>query len=244
MKRILLLMIFLIGVSYAEVEAVPNPCCGGIDTGPCTWWTPEGCAAPTPPPVVPDAKKQLAKAKRDYYDSAAYGFNLIMGGTCPWLPYTKWVCGSATFMWANALQFSKDQQKIVTDPWDPDYWQPYDAPWPSAESLGLWYTDSGTLNNLLWYSQAIAQAADFIYVSANRASSCAMANEQDCFDWQSQRVNDGLWWLGYWMNEWGNEAWWLAWESENNGEYQNPYFVDMVRDAAWQANDAGWRYQQ
>ena len=142
-------------------QSVFNPC--------CPWWEPEKC-----PPPVSQQKKDVAKQKADWFDSAAYNLAVITGALAFGLPESAIALGVSASTAGIAKQMAEDQKQIVKDPFDPAYYEIYDPAWPSAEDLGLSYSDNGHLNNMVWYTQAMAQMADMIYVTGNRVTSCQL----------------------------------------------------------------------
>jgi hypothetical protein len=255
MKRILLVMVFLIGglfnvtvgaihespvieVSISSAQAcdefhgdnnctcqqsVFNPC--------CPWWQPWKCPSP-----VPQNKKDVAQAKADWFDSASYSLAVITGALAFGLPESIIAMGVAGSTAAIAKQLAEDQRKIIRNIQDADYWQAYDPPWQSAESLGLSYTENYWVNQMVGDTQGVAQMADMISVESAKALACDM-NGADCGGWHRDRVNWALWYLGWYINDLGDNAW-------NAATYFDGDLAYQLQAMAWEANDAGWRYQQ
>jgi hypothetical protein len=68
-----------------------------------------------------------------------------------------------------------------------------------------------------------------------------MANV-DCGGWHRERVDYGLWMLGWYMNDASGNLWAVAWELEQQGADGN--LVAKVREMAQVSSDSGWEYQQ
>jgi hypothetical protein len=103
--------------------------------------------------------------------------------------------------------------------------------------LGLWYTNYDSLNNLVWVAQALIYYADFVYVSANRASSCQMAGV-GCDGWQIDRAQWGLRQMGNILAVSADNHEWAAWEAEYEGA--DPELARKLREIAeWDRWGAG-----
>lgn len=163
-------------------QSLFNPC--------CPWWQPEKC-----PPPINRHKKDVAKASADYFENAETFFAVVALPTCAAGLILPCVTAGAVGFYANRLAL--EQHKIVSDPFDPDYMWPYELTIPSAESLGMAYTDVHELNVLIYITTIIAGYGDFIYNTSNRVSSCQLAGDA-CRDWQQSRVDEGLRQFGGW----------------------------------------------
>jgi hypothetical protein len=199
-------------------------------------WHPPPCGTPPPPKPVSDAQKAAARRLQFYYaGNVAFLSSLGVIGALvagpigaagpaiavPVASYKVWSWGT-----------------VVSDPWDDAFEQPYDGGhWYSAEELGLWYTDYESLNNLVWVAQALVYYADFVYVSANRATSCQMASV-GCDSWQIDRAQWGLRQMGYVL---AVSAYWhqiAAYEADYEGA--NPWLAVKFREIAeWDDWGAG-----
>jgi hypothetical protein len=85
-------------------------------------------------------------------------------------------------------------------------------------------------------TQGVAQMADMISVESAKALACDQ-NGADCGGWHRDRVNWALWYLGWYINDLGDNAW-------NAATYFDGDLAYQIQAIAWEANDAGWRYQQ
>ena len=181
---------------------------------------------------------KVAGNNASYFNNAKIVFEVFIIPTCAaGLP-----CLTSTAMTFYSDHLARELEKITIYRWDPNFLDPYNGmPWPSAESLGLSYTSDYYLNNLVGDIQGVIQMADFVYVEANRASSCDMANV-DCGGWHRERVDYGLWMLGWYMNDASGNLWGVAWELEQQGADGN--LVAKVREMAQVSSDSGWEYQQ
>lgn len=153
-------------------------------------WHPPPCGTPTPPKPVSDAQKAAARKLEFYYaGNVAFLTSLGIGAAVVAGP----IGGAGPGIGAAVATYKAwSWGTVVSDPWDENFQQPYDGGhWYSADELGLWYTDYESLNNLVWVAQALLFYSDFVYVSANRATSCQMAGV-DCDGWQIDRVQWGL----------------------------------------------------
>ena len=189
------------------------------------------------PPVVSDQKKATARAAADALRNSRDLFTFIglLAAAVGQVPDTIVAGALATI----AGRMAEGQDKVAADPWDPDYASPYDGgSWPGP--VADW-GDDPYLNNMIGTTRAIEFYADFIYVSANRASSCMMAGA-DCAGWQINSVNYGLWYLGWYLNDAASNLWVVAWEAEQRGSAQR--FVDQMRYMEQVLGDTGGVYQQ
>lgn len=183
-------------------ESVFNPC--------CPWWQPEKCPDP-----IKKAKKDAARGLQFYYaGNVAFLTSLGIGAGVVAGPIGAAGPGIAA---AVATYKAWSWGTVVSDPPDDQYQIPYDGrSWPSIEELGLWYTDYDSLNNLVWVAQAIVFYADFVYVSANRVTSCQQAGD-GCAEWQQQRVDWGLNQMGNVLALSRDNHEWAAWDAWNEG---------------------------
>ena len=86
------------------------------------------------------------------------------------------------------------QQGIINDPFDPDFNSPWDVRWREP----VYWTGNQTVNELIDAARWMSSMGDYVYNSANRATSCSMVGA-DCYDWQAARTMDGLRALGHWQ---------------------------------------------
>jgi hypothetical protein len=246
MKPVIIVLFFLVSsvISFkpptlespSVVTVTVAQACGGWWDPCCPWWEPWKCPAP-----VPQNKKDVAQNKADYYDSAAYSLGVITAAMALGLPESAIAFGIAGSTGLIAKQLAEDQRRIIRNIQDADYWVGYDPPWQSAESLGLSYTENYWVNQMVGDTQGVAQMADMISVESAKALACEQAGA-DCGPWHRDRVNWALWYLGWYINDLGDNAWQAAAELEAQGV--NPDLVYQIRALAWESNDAGWRYQQ
>jgi hypothetical protein len=217
-------------------ESVFNPC--------CPWWKdksewdascfPDGKVPPKP--AIRQAKKDAARKLQFYYaGNVAFLTSLGIGAGVVAGPIGAAGPGIGA---AVATYKAWSWGTVVSDPWDENFQQPYDGgAWPSPEELGLWYTNYDSLNNLVWTAQTLVFYADFVYVSANRATSCEMAGV-DCFGWQVDRVNWGLSQMGNVLAISRDNHEWAAWQAEYEGA--DPELARKLREIAeWDNWGAG-----
>ncbi len=177
---------------------------------------------------IPQWKKDVAKANADFFASGRTFFDSILLA-CPYAPIPGIVCKTSSGMVVFLSRAEAAQRKIYNDPWDGAYCETYNGNWPALDS-DVWPTESGYLNNLANNIQRLDFFSDFIYVSANRASSADQAGS-NCGDWQRYRVTWGLEQFGYELNEAGNNLWGVAWELEY-WYGADPEVVQLIRDVA------------
>jgi hypothetical protein len=212
-------------------QSIFSPC--------CPWWEPSKC-----PPPIKQAIKEAAYRASDWLYDAGFVLGSIATPTCIGAAVGGGLaCAASLPTSALAFALSRSADKIVRDPFDPDYYQVYDAPWPSIDSFDppLIYTDNGYLNNMLWYAQAIEQMADMAYVSANRVTTCQSIGD-GCAQWQQDYVNYALWMMGAYFQGYSDEATALAQEVANDGDCCG--VASEINDMAWMAADTAWRFQQ
>lgn len=238
MKRIFLAMVFLFAggvptftnlvtispeVSISSASAYVA-CKDWWDEDCCRWFKPELCE----PNVIDKAKKDAARRLQFYYaGNVAFLSSIgVIGGLVAGPIGAAGPAIGASVATYKAWSWGT----VVSDPWDENFQQPYyGGYWYSAEELGLWYTNYASLNNLVWVAQAIIFYTDFVYVSANRATSCQMAMA-DCFEWQKQRADWGLNQMAYvqWVSAYWHE--YAAWEAEYEGA--DPELARKFREIA------------
>ncbi len=190
------------------------------------------------------AKKAAAQRNADIFTNLGIFFGGAAVGPCTIIPEPYACAGSMTGLAiSTALAFW--QTKIVQkDPWDENYLSIYDPPWPSAEELGLSYTNDYSLNQMIGDTQGVVQMTNFILVEVDRYTSCQMANV-DCVAYGVDHrayIEWATWMLGWYLNDIGNNAWTVAWVMEQNGA--DPELVGNMRYFAQTGNDAGWEFQQ
>jgi hypothetical protein len=199
-------------------------------------WHPPPCGTPTPPKAVSDAQKAAARKLQFYYaGNVAFLTSLGIGGAVVAGP----IGGAGPGIGAAVATYKAwSWGTVVSDPWDENFQQPYDGGyWYSPEELGLWYTNYDSLNNLVWVAQALIYYADFVYVSANRATSCQMAGV-GCDSWQIDRAQWGLRQMGNVLAISRDNHEWAAWQAEYEGAY--PELVRKFREIAeWDNWGAG-----
>jgi hypothetical protein len=111
--------------------------------------------------------------------------------------------------------------------------------------LGIyeWYpTESEFMDNLAGNIQRIEFLGDFVYVTANRVSSCQMAGDWDCAEWQQWRLDWGLSQFGIELNDAAGNLWGIAWVLEYNGV--DPALVAQIRELASTEQWAAQGYMQ
>lgn len=212
-------------------QSIFNPC--------CPWWEPSKC-----PPPIKKAIKDAAERASNWLFDAGFVLAAIAAPTCVGAAVGGGLACAASLPTSGfAFAMSRSADKIVRDPFDPDYYQVYDAPWPSIDSFDppLIYTDNGHMNNMLWYAQAVAQMADMAYVSGNRVTSCQSIGD-GCAQWQQDYVNYALWMMGAYLQGFSDEAAALAQDIANDGDCCG--VATQINNVAWIAADAAWRMQQ
>jgi hypothetical protein len=171
-------------------------------------------------------------------------FSGVVGAACV-AGISGLVCKTAAGIVLFLDRAEQHQRRFAQDPWDPEYNQPYDGVWPSLESLGIyeWYpTESEFMDNLAGNIQRIEFLGDFIYVTANRVSSCQMAEDWDCAEWQQWRLDWGLGQFGIELNDAAGNFWGIAWLLEYNGV--DPVLVANIRELAATEQWAAGGYMQ
>lgn len=183
-------------------QSVFNPC--------CPWWEPEKC-----PPAVKQKQKDAARRLQFYYmGNVAFLSSLAIGAGVVAGPIGAAGPGIAA---AVASYKAWSWGTVVSDPWDERYQEAYGGmEWPSPDMFGLWYTNYESLNNLVWVTQALVYYADFVYVSANRTTSCQLVGN-GCADWQRDRVNWGLSQMGNVLAISRDNHEQAAWDASNEG---------------------------
>jgi len=190
---------------------------------------------------IPQRKKDVALENANFYRSGRQFFQGIQAG-CLVLSVPKNVCSMATVVVTYLQNAETEQRKINTDPWDDYYYVPYEGYWPSLESIGFTEAiDDRYQAGLAYNAQEIVSLGDFIYVSANRASSCDMAGA-DCGGWQADRAAWGVRELGYRLDDAASNLWVIAWEMEQIGAATD--IVSSLRDLASISSWAGSELSQ
>jgi hypothetical protein len=168
-----------------------NPCCPWWDQS--KWkdwcWAANGLIKPT----VSPAKKNAARIYRNYLDEAYGGLYAASIPTCGasiFAPYAFGLgcitAGAGMFM---ADRMGKAQEKIINDPWDDSYYQPYDGCWDCAvDEQYAPYTGDPDVDTIIYSKVVGLFYIAFIYVSVNRSSTCYGAGA-DCGGWQADRAN-------------------------------------------------------
>jgi hypothetical protein len=181
---------------------------------------------------IPQWKKDIALANANYLASGKQFFSGVIGAACV-AGISGLVCKTAAGIVLFLDRAEQHQRRFAQDPWDPEYNQPYEGVWPSLESLGIyeWYpTESEFMDNLAGNIQRIEFLGDFVYVTANRVSSCQMAGDWDCAEWQQWRLDWGLGQFGIELNAAAENLWGIAWVLEYNGV--DPALVAQIRELA------------
>jgi hypothetical protein len=182
---------------------------------------------------IPQWKKDIATANANYLASGKQFFSGVIGAACV-AGISGLVCKTAAGIVLFLDKAEQQQRKFAADPWDAQYNEPYDGVWPSMESLGIydWYpTESEFMNNLATNIQRLVFLGDFIYVTANRVSSCEMAGNWDCAQWQQWRLDWGLSQFGVWLNDAAENLWGIAWVLEYHYG-ADPDLVAKIRELA------------
>jgi hypothetical protein len=192
---------------------------------------------------IPQWKKDLATANANYLASGRQFFSAVVGAACV-AGISGLVCKTAAGIVTFLDVAEAQQRKFAQDPWDPLFNEPYAGIWPSLESLGIyWYpTQSEFMNALAGNIQRLFSLGDFVYVTANRVSSCQMAGS-DCAEWQQDRLDWGLQQFGATLNDAGGNLWGIAWVLENH-YHADPLWVAKIRELAGTEQRAGQGYMQ
>ncbi len=191
---------------------------------------------------INNAKKERARVVAERFTTAETVFLVSIIPLCTTGVGAQIPCAIALGGSFFTNRMALVQQKIIEDPWDDNYMEPYDGrDWPSDEEAGAVYGDSPEMNNAVWYVKGAIVMADFIYVESNRASSCEMANA-DCAEMHRDRVRWGLGRLADYMDGGANELWNAAWNVEQQGG--DAGLVSWLRETASASNDAAQEYRQ
>jgi hypothetical protein len=194
---------------------------------------------------IPQWKKDLATANANYLASGKTFFSGVVGAACV-AGVSGLVCKTAAGIVVFLDHAEQQQRKFAADPWDPHFNEPYEGIWPSFESLGIyqWYpTQSEFMNAVAGNIQRLVSLGDFIYVTANRVSSCQMAGNWDCAEWQQYRLDWGLVQFGMSLNDAAENLWGIAWVLEN--QYRaDPALVAKIRELAATEQWAAQGYMQ
>jgi hypothetical protein len=180
-------------------QSIINPC--------CPWWQPWKC-----PPAAKARVKAAAAQGSDYLSNAKGFLGAAEVSTCGAgiLAGITGNLGAAMAMGVPCIgsmagsfaagQFKDLFDQVNRDPWDNLWWQDYEGMGlPSLESVGIvggysgwWWTDR-LIDDALWG----VYYADFIYVTANRLSTCYQLGYLDICARQKYRADWGFAQLGY-----------------------------------------------
>ena len=204
---------------------------------------------------IKEAARQAQTAARQIGD----WFSLGMVPACLW---NKAACATLGLGVAAMKITQSNLQRTIDDPFDPDFWYPYDPVWLNAEDLGLtWQTydddpfGDGVLadygNALVWNMIVGDGVSLALWVSGNRANSCDQEGA-DCGDWQAGRARSFTNWFGWILGDMSDYLTVLGNEFKNyndvwfwDGQTQQWHTVSETFYAASQmASDAAWNFQQ
>jgi hypothetical protein len=223
-------------------------------------WHPPPCG--NPPEPVKKEKKRAAEMARNYHTSAIWFFTTWSSVACgaDKLGYkpAKAACVAGGMGLSAAAAAAVREDRIASDPFDPQYQELYTGRWLSYDDLGLtgWLELAGdgpgvgAFWNMAEHMQAAEMLGDRVAVSFDRAMSCYSAGIElryylGCEHWQSQWTDDNLRWLGERYVALANSFRWAAQElTPYIGDGVNPELVnDLYIEAAW-LEWAGWEFQQ
>ena len=137
-SKIILFVLFCLVAPSMPAEA-QNPTCGDWWNPCCPWWDKSlwdaHCMTPPMPPPVDEHKKNVARANVQYFTSARDFFQYL-GNGLDYLPGGGLAGKLVRPLQAYTQRQIEASQKIVDDPWDPNYRERYQPRYLSAEELG------------------------------------------------------------------------------------------------------------
>jgi len=218
-------------------------------------WHPPPCG--NPPKPVSDPKKVAAKKASDYHAKAIEGLTAWTSVACAAekLGYApaRAACVAGGMALGAALAAKAKEDRIVNDPFDPNYWELYGGRWSSYDELGLsgWLAidNSPRASNIAALVQTIELLGDRVAVSVDRVMSCIQAGidmqwYQGCEVWQQSWVEQNLRWFGAYYVELGRNFADLAYELEQYYGVNDQQLIHMLHEGAAWFNWAGVEFLQ
>jgi hypothetical protein len=204
MKLVIVVIGFLIASAFAMPPDVQAQACGG-------WWDPccdqydkskwDLSCYPEwerrqmeEQQVQPITHRGVEQSDKDYYAKSAEGFKagrnyfLAIAATAALFEkdeVQEVIVKGAQVAAVLALWAQLYFEALAKDPWDDNYAYPYDAPWPSAEELGLTYLSDnsaaeGFINVLVSATRELYRTGDGAYTSINRSGTCEQVEGSNC----------------------------------------------------------------
>jgi hypothetical protein len=222
-------------------------------------WHPPPCGIPPQP--VKDQKKIAAQAASDYHAKAMEFFSAWMAVTCAAdkLGYApaKAGCAAGGMGLAAAAAAKAREDRIVRDPFDPNYWEIYNGRYLSYDELGmsefLALADgpgAGSMWAIAEHVQVMEMLGDRIGVAFDRVMSCYQAGIDlqwylGCEVYQQNWLDENMHYFGERYLALGLHFYALAAELEQYiGDGINPAFVELLYEGSAWFSWAGGEFQQ
>ncbi len=196
---------------------------------------------------IKSEKKARAIRNAEIFDAAAIVFGLVIPVSCNPVAPEPYTCTAALTGNPVSQLIAWNFRRIAQrDPWNGDYMTiDFPGPMPSAEDMGLYYTDDYYQNQAIGDVLGLIQMVTFILEEVDKYESCQMA-DVDCL---AQGVDHAgaidavfKWYVSYYLNDLSNNAWVIAWIAEQNGGAAET--VQAWRDLAQTAGDEAAGFQQ
>jgi len=247
MKPTILFLSCLVALLILSSEASAQNCPNDWHRPPCG----------DPQPTITAQKKAAARKASDYHAHSIEGLTVWTSVSCAAdkLGYApaRAACVAGGMALATAIAAKAKEDRIVNDPFDPNYWELYEGRWLSYDDLGLsgWLAlaDDGRTQNIADLVLTMELLGDRVAVSVDRVMSCIQAGIDlqwylGCEVWQQNWVDQNLRWYGEYYTILGQNFADMAYELEQYYGVDDQELIHLLHEGAAWYNWAGVEFLQ